>query len=83
MQGNGKFLRNTCLKDGLPQCKRQLWKVIIDGMPVTVALRSDACTVFACSDAGIVGSNQCLVCVCVCVCVRARARARFSLFVYS
>jgi hypothetical protein len=44
--------------------------------PVTVADRSKACTVFARSEAGIVGSNSaqgmdvwCLfVCVCVCVC---------------
>jgi hypothetical protein len=46
--------------------------------PVTVAERSKACTVFARSEAGIVGSNHSqgmvvvFVCVCVCVCVRAR-----------
>jgi hypothetical protein len=48
-------------------------------LPVTVAERSQACTVFAPSEAGIVVSNPkqgmdvwcvCVgVCVCVCVCV--------------
>jgi hypothetical protein len=43
--------------------------------PVTVAERSKACTVFARSDAGIVGSNPTQgMDVCVCV--------RFSVFVY-
>jgi hypothetical protein len=45
--------------------------------PVTVAERSETCSVFARSEAGIVGSNHtqgmdvyCLfVCMCVCVCV--------------
>jgi hypothetical protein len=45
-------------------------------VPVTVAEPSKACTVFALSEAGIVGSNPtqhgCLVFVCVCWCVRAR-----------
>jgi hypothetical protein len=45
--------------------------------PVTVAGRSRACTVFARSEAGIVGSNpsQCTDVWCVCVC--------FSVFVLS
>jgi hypothetical protein len=46
--------------------------------PITVAERSKACTVFARSDARIVGSNPTqgmdVWCLCVCVCVRARAR---------
>jgi hypothetical protein len=53
-------------------------------LPVMVAKRSKAYTVFARSEAGIVPSNPtqgidvwCL-CVCGCVCVRAR----FSVFVY-
>jgi hypothetical protein len=33
--------------------------------PVTVAKRSKACTVFARSEAGIVGKHERLVCVCV------------------
>jgi hypothetical protein len=58
--------------------------VFIRPLPVTVAERSKACTVFARLEVGIVDSNPtedmdvwCL-CVCVCVCVRAR----FSVFVY-
>jgi hypothetical protein len=44
-------------------------------MPVTVAERSNACTVFALSEAGIVGSNptQGMDVWCVCVCLRVRA----------
>jgi hypothetical protein len=52
-------------------------------MPVKVAERSKACTVFARSEAGIVGSNhtkgmnvQCLcmyVCAFCCVCVQVEA----------
>jgi hypothetical protein len=43
-------------------------------LPLTVAERSKACTVFDRSEAGIVGSNPLMawtfsVCVCVCVCV--------------
>jgi hypothetical protein len=42
-------------------------------LPVTVDERSKACTVFARSEAGIVGSNPTqgmdVWCVCVCVCV--------------
>jgi hypothetical protein len=52
-------------------------------LPVTVAERFKACTVFALSEAGIVGSNPTqawmfgvFVYVCVCVCVF------FSVFVY-
>jgi hypothetical protein len=45
-------------------------------MPVTVAERSKACTVFARSEAGIVDSNPTqgmdVWCVCVCVCACAR-----------
>jgi hypothetical protein len=40
------------------------------GQPVTVAERSKACTVFACSEAGIVGSNPTEVMDVLCVCVR-------------
>jgi hypothetical protein len=47
-------------------------------MPITVAERSKAFTVFACSEAGIMGSNstQGMDFYCFCVCVR------FSVFVY-
>jgi hypothetical protein len=40
-------------------------------VPVTLAVRSKACTVFAGSESGIVGSNptQTWMCVCVCACV--------------
>jgi hypothetical protein len=55
-------------------------------MLVTVAKWSKVCTVFARSEAEIMGLNPtrygCLVFVCVCVCVCVCARARFSVFVY-
>jgi hypothetical protein len=47
----------------------------VEREPVTIAERSKTCTVFALSEAGIVGSNptqsmDVLVCVCIfCVCV--------------
>jgi hypothetical protein len=48
--------------------------------PVTAPERSKACTVFARSEAGVVGLNptQGMDVWCLCVC----ARARFSVFVY-
>jgi hypothetical protein len=30
MQGNWKFVRNTCLKEGVPHSKRPFWKAGID-----------------------------------------------------
>jgi hypothetical protein len=45
-------------------------------LPVTVAKRSKACTVFACSEAGIVGSNPTQGMDVWCVCV-------YSVFVLS
>jgi hypothetical protein len=57
------------------------WSMYLSPLgPVTVAERLKACAVFACSEAGIVGSNSTQAmdvwCLCVCVCVR------FSVFVY-
>jgi hypothetical protein len=51
-------------------------------LPVTVAERSEAYTVFTRSEAGTMGSNptQGMDVQCLCVCVRARAH--FSVFVY-
>jgi hypothetical protein len=63
----------------------QVKQFLMDVMPITVAEPSKACTVFDCSETGIVGSNPTqnikVWCVCVCVCVRARARA-FSVLMY-
>jgi hypothetical protein len=48
-------------------------RLVYLNMPVTVAERSKSCTIFASSEAGIVGSNptQGMDVCCLCVCVRA------------
>jgi hypothetical protein len=50
--------------------------------PRTIDTRLKACTVFARSEAGIMGSNRTQGMDVWGVCVCARARARFSVFVY-
>jgi hypothetical protein len=56
-------------------CRRTIYPMIYPAWPVTVAEQSKACTVFARSEAGIVGSNPTqgmdvwYVCAFFCVCV--------------
>jgi hypothetical protein len=73
-----KDLHCTCFRDvSIIECIRVYYDHLKNGKPITVAARSKACTVFARSNTGIVGSNPTrgtnvcvlLYCVCVVLCV--------------